>query len=137
MGLYLCVFDDDVELQGVEIGSYLDFDFFRSSITELLEDGKAGSRYPTLILHSDSDGEWTPIESEALKEELTAISARLKLFPAVQFRAVWQQQIGKLLGLKNICLYDSFIDVDGESLVERLLQLCDVAIKSNRPILFQ
>ena len=37
MGLYLCVFDNDDELEGVEVGSYSDFDFFRSTVTELLE----------------------------------------------------------------------------------------------------
>ena len=95
MGLYLCVFDADKELEGVEVGSYSDFDFFRRTITELLEGGNAGSRYPTLVLHADSDGEWTSAECEALKKELASISNGLKQFPAVQFRAEWQQQLGK------------------------------------------
>ena len=41
MGLYLCVFDEDEELEGVEVGSYSDFEFFRSSVTELLEQGSS------------------------------------------------------------------------------------------------
>lgn len=137
MGLYLCVFDDDRELEGVEVGSYSDFDFFRSSITELLEEGRAGEKYPTLILHQDSDGEWTPTECEALNMELARISEGLRQLPAVEFRAEWQKQVARSLGLKPTCLYDSFIDIDGEPLLERLQQLCNVAINSNRPILFQ
>ena len=66
MGLYLCVFDGEDELEGVEVGSYADFDFFRTTVTELLEEGSAGSRFATLIVHSDSDGEWSFSESERL-----------------------------------------------------------------------
>ena len=137
MGLYLCVFDDDRELDGVEVGSYADFQFFRETVTDLPEEGNAGSKYPILILHADSDGMWTQTECKSLKDELENISDDLKLFPAVQFRAEWQQQVGKSLGLRLSCLYDSFIDVDGEPLLERLIRLCDVAIKSEQPILFQ
>lgn len=137
MGLYLCVFDNDDELEGVEAGSYSDFDFFRSTVTELLEDGTAGAKYPTLIVHSDSDGEWSPADCEKLKQELEGITEEFKRLPPVQFRADWQQQIGKSLGLKPLSLYESFIDVDGEPLLERLQRLCDVAVQSNQPILFQ
>lgn len=137
MGLYLCVFDNDDEIEGVEVGSYSDFDFFRSSVTELLEGGVAGSRFPTLIIHSDSDGEWSLSECEALWQELMTIASEFKQLPAIQFRAEWQQQIGKSLGLKPMSLYDSFIDVDGEHLLERLIRLCDVARERTLPILFQ
>jgi hypothetical protein len=137
MGLYLCVFDGDEELEGVEVGSYSDFEFFRSTVTELLEDGKAGSKYPNLILHADSDGEWAPAECKALKKELASISNGLEQFPPVEFRAEWQQQLGKLLGLKRFNLNDCFIDVDGESLLERLDRLCDIAIENEEPIIFQ
>jgi hypothetical protein len=137
MGLYLCVFENSEELDGVEVGSYSDFDFFRSSVTELLESGVSGSKYPTLIIHHDSDGEWSSSECELLKHELTSIANSFKQLPGVQFRAEWQKQVGKLLGLKPTSLYDSFIDVDGEPLIERLLQLCNVAIERKSPILFQ
>ena len=136
MGLYLCVFDDD-ELDGVDVGSYSDFDFFRSSVTDLLEEGVAGSKFPTLIIHSDSDGEWLLSECETLKLELTTIAKELERLPAVQFRAEWQQQVAKTLGLKPASLYESFIDVDGEPLIERLQQLCDLAIERKSSILFQ
>jgi hypothetical protein len=137
MGLYLCVFDGDDELDGLEVGAYSDFEFFRSSVTELLEQGIAGSRYPTLIVHSDSDGEWSPSACEALRRELEDISDRFRQLPAVQFRTDWQQQVGKSLGLKPTCLFESFIDIDGEPLMDRLQRLCDVAIQRQIPILFQ
>ena len=70
MGLYLCVFDGDEELEGVDVGSYADFDFFRGAVAEILEGGNAGTRYPTLMLHSDCDGEWSVEECIDLEKEL-------------------------------------------------------------------
>jgi len=52
MGLYLCVFDGEEELDGVEVGFYADFGTFRNAVVRHLENGKAGSRFPTLIHHS-------------------------------------------------------------------------------------
>jgi len=90
-----------------------------------------------LILHADSDGEWTATECKVLKSELERISAGFKQLPAVGFRVEWQQQVGKSLGLRPSSLHESFIDVDGEPLLERLQQLCDIAIQHGQPILFQ
>lgn len=137
MGLYLCVFDDDDELDGVDVGSYSDFDFFRSSVTELLKDGVAGRSFPTLIIHSDSDGEWPLSECATLKHELTSIANDFRQLPGVQFRAGWQQQVSNLLGWKPRSLHESFIDVDGELLIDGLIRLCDVAIERQVPIHFQ
>lgn len=137
MGLYLCVFDSDEELDGVEVGNYSDFDFLRSSVTDLLEGGVAGSRFPTLILHPDSDGEWSLTECEILRQELMTISSEFQHLPGIQFRADWQKQVGKSLGLKPASLFESFIDVDGELLLERLILLCDLAKNRALPILFQ
>lgn len=137
MGLYLCIFEDGEEVEGVEIGSYADFDFFRNCVTDVLEGGKAGSKFPTLIEHSDCDGEWTPSECLMLREELTNISEAFKQLPAVGFQADWQKQVAKSLGLKPTSLYESFIDVDGEPLLERMLYLCQVSIERQQPILFQ
>jgi hypothetical protein len=137
MSLYLCVFDGDDEVEGVDVGAYSDFDFFRSTVTELLEQGRTGSKYPALILHADSDGEWSSSECQTLKRELADISDQLRQLPSIQFQAEWQQHVGKSLGLKPRCLYESFIDVDGEPLLERMQGLCEVAIQRNLPILFQ
>jgi len=137
MGLYLCIFDGEDELEGVEVGRYSDFAYFRSTVTELLEEGESASRFPTLINHSDCDGEWSPDECVSLKVELSMISAELRQLPARQFASEWQNEVAATFGLEPSSLYDSFIDVDGEPLLERLIQLCDIAIQKQRPILFQ
>lgn len=137
MGLYLCVFDDDDELDGVDVGGYSDFDFFRNRVTERLEGGVAGSRFPTLVMHSDSDGEWSLTECESLRRELMTIASEFQRLPGIQFRAEWQRQVGKSLGLKPASLYESFIDVYGELLLDRLIRLCDLATERAVPILFQ
>lgn len=137
MGLYLCIFDGDDELEGVEVGAYADFESFRSTVTSVLEGGVAGAKYPSLILHSDCCGEWSQTECKVLKQELRSISEAFRQLPPVEFHADWQLQVGKLLGLQPSSLYDSFIDVDGEPLLERLEGLCNVAIQNGQPILLQ
>jgi len=137
VGLYLCVFEEDDELDGVEVGTYADFGFFRECVAKEMEDGRIGSKYPTLMLHSDCDGVWAPSECEKLKAELRDVSERFKQLPPVPFQAEWQKQVASLLGLKPKRLFDSFIDIDGEPLLERLEKLCDVAIENDQPILFQ
>lgn len=137
MGLYLSVFNDDEEIEGVEVGSYSDFDFFRSTVTDLLENGQTGSRFPTLILHSDCDGEWCPEDCKKLVKELAIISNALKDLPAVEFHSGWQKDVAKSVGLKPANLHDCFIDVDGEPLLERMRKLGEIAIENEKAILFQ
>lgn len=138
MGLYLCVFDDDTELEGVEVGSYDDFDFFRQTVTKQLEAASGyGSRFPTLLNHPDSDGEWTLDQCKSLRWELETIATSFQNLPSVPFHSEWQNKVGNLVGLKPASLFESFIDVDGEPLIERLIGLCDIAISRSQPILFQ
>jgi hypothetical protein len=139
MGLYLCVFanDDDEELDGVEVGRYEDFYRLRQTVTELLEEGVQGSRYPTLQLHADSDGEWSPEDARRLSDELLEINARLSSHPASVLPEGWQRDVARTFGLSPKTLADTFFDVDGEPLLERLLGQADVSIKSGRPIAFQ
>jgi Immunity protein 70 len=122
MGLYLCVFEsdnDDVELEGVEVGTYDDFHLFRSTISERLEAGRWGSRFPTLMAHADSEGLWTPVQAAALAKELATIERQLG-------RSGRSQAAGP-----------GFVDVDGAPLVNRLIELAQVAIAAGRPIDFQ
>ena len=137
MGLYLCVFSGEEELEGVEVGSYADFANCRDTICTLLEEARRGSRFPTLMLHADSDGTWTSSEARKLRVELDAISEELRAHPARQYQSGWQRQVARSLGISPQCLADSFFDVDGEPLLGRLLQLCAVAIERDLPILFQ
>jgi len=70
MGLYLCIFDGDEDVDGVEVGAYADYNALRDYIVRDLEAGKVGSRFPTFILHSDCDGEWSVAECQMLQGEL-------------------------------------------------------------------
>jgi hypothetical protein len=137
MGLYLCVFDGDEDVDGVEVGSYADFNALRDYITHELEGGKAGFRFPVLILHSDSDGEWTPSDCEKLRGELVEIATALKARPAIKFVSDWQEGVAKSIALVPQNAFESFIDVDGEFLIERLQSLVEGARKRGLPILFQ
>lgn len=137
MSLYLCVFDEEDELDGIAVGAYSDFGDFRDSVAKVLEGGTAGSRFPILMLHSDCDGEWSVEECPRLGNELETISAEMRRQPPREFFSEWQKITAKKLGLQALTLYDCFIDVDGEPLLERLLGLVKLAQRRNLPILFQ
>jgi hypothetical protein len=138
MGLYLAVFDGDEELEGVEVGSYADFGVFRDTVAETLEGGAIGSRFPTLMLHSDCDGSWSPEEAGRLREELRQIADEFRKLPPLELKSgSWQAEVTKRLGVRATNLYEAFIDVDGEPLIERLAQLTEVSRRSGREILFQ
>jgi hypothetical protein len=137
MGLYLAIFDGDDELDGVEVGSYADFAAFRSTIATHLEDGVAGSRHPTLMLHSDCDGQWSPDEATVLEVELTAITEAFMELPPEPLGEGWKPEVAKSLGLRPASLYDCFFDVDGEPLLDRFMGLAKLSIERNLPILFQ
>lgn len=138
MGLYLCVFDDDEEeLEGVEVGNYADFDVFRTTISNRLEGGVYGSRFHTLMMHSDCDGEWSPDEAHKLSAELKTIARELSAFAPIPLGDGWKKSVARMYGLSPKSLDECFFDVDGESLFDRLQQLCSVSIERGLPILFQ
>jgi Immunity protein 70 len=56
---HLCVFDGDDEIDGVEVGPYADFGGLRDYVVGELEGGQPGTKFPTFVLHSDCDGEWS------------------------------------------------------------------------------
>jgi hypothetical protein len=137
MGLYLCIFDGDEEVDGVEVGPYADFGTFRDCIVRELEGGSAGSKLPTLILHSDCDGEWSPSEAGELEKELISIGNEFRRLPPIPIGSDWKKQVVKNIGLRTNNLYDCFFDVDGEPLLERLIGLAKLSQARNLPILFQ
>jgi hypothetical protein len=137
MSLYLCIFDDDEELDGVDVGAYSDFGNLRDTIANLLEHGNTGSRFPTFMLHADCDGQWDLEQCRKLEGELEVIGAEFKALPPKPFFAQWQKNIAKQVGICPSSLYDCFIDVDGEPLLERLLSLARFAQRRELPILFQ
>lgn len=137
MGLYLCSFDGDEEVDGVEMGSYADFNFFRDAVVASVEKGDRGSRCPTLISHHDSDGEWSPEEAACLVVELDLIETALSELPPVEFNSPWKAKVVSSLGLRPKSLLDCFFDVDGEPLVGRLRGLAEKSVRKHIPILFQ
>ena len=138
MGLYLAVFDGDQEIEGVEVGSYGDFGVFRDAVAEQLERGAAGWRFPTLMLHSDCDGSWSPEEAGHLETELEQIADEFQRLPPIELKpGSWQSDVAKSLGIRPKNLYDSFFDVDGEPLIERLVGLIRLSREHGQEILFQ
>jgi hypothetical protein len=137
MGLYLCIFDEDEEIDGVEVGGYADFNRFRDCIARHLEKEGAGSRFPTLNLHSDCDGEWSPSEAERLEKELVEIGDEFRRRQPIAIEPDWQKHVIRHHDLQIGTLYDCFFDVDGEPLIERLAGLARRSRERRLPILFQ
>ncbi len=137
MGLYLTIFDGDEELDGVEVGSYADFEAFRDCVTAVAENGARGSVCPVLINHSDCDGWWSPEDAAALLKELQIVETRFRSAPPVELNSDWKQEVARTRGLKLKTLCDCFFDVDGESLVARIRGLAQRSIMHNVRILFQ
>jgi hypothetical protein len=137
MGLYLCMFDGEEDVDGVEVGAYADYNALRDYVVSELEAGRAGSRFPTFVLHSDCDGEWSVAECQTVHSEFAEIAGALKQRPAVAFNSDWQKIVAKSIGLDPQNAFESFIDVDGEFLLERLQSLAKNAVERRLPILFQ
>ena len=137
MGLYLCVFDGAEEIDGVEVGPYADYNALREFVVRELESGTVGTRFPTFVRHSDCDGEWSVAECQALRTELAQIAAALKTLPAQPFPSKWQGAVAKSLGTSPHDAFESFLDVDGEFLIDRLRHLVELALQHRLPILFQ
>lgn len=137
MGLYLTIFSDEEELAGLEIGSYSDYAKFIDFLVENVEGGNRGSKCPTLTLHHDSDGEWSSLESVQLLSELKYIKEKLIKLPPYNTGIEWMNLLFKENSMKPNNAYESFLDVDGEYLLERLIDLTCQSIELKLPILFQ
>ena len=141
MGLYLCIFEGEDEeaedIDGVDVGPYAAFGAFRDYLASELENGRPGSRFPVLMLHSDCDGEWSPSECQKLVVELGAISNELQARPPIGFASDWQARIAKELGLVPRNAAEAFIDVNGELLIDRIKALAEKALTLGLPIVFQ
>ncbi len=137
MGLCLHVFgpapgddEDPEEIAECDIGHYSDFGCFRDTIARCL----GVDRFPTLMEHSDCDGEWTLAEIPALENELSEIAAEFKGLPAEEPLNAFEHTAEYRVGARS--LYDCFHNVNGENLFAALLRLCHVAKQHQRPITF-
>ena len=137
MGLYLCVFDGEDEIDGVEVGPYADFGELRDYVVRELEGGKAGTRFPTFIIHSDCDGQWSVEDAAKLLAELETIVSSMKAQKPVPFVSEWQRNAARNVGLVPKSAFESFVDVDGELVLLRIQNLVRVALEHQLPILFQ
>lgn len=137
MGLYLVIFDGRKEIGGVEVGHYSDFAEFRNTVLDRLEPNGRGTRFPALMLHSDSRGQWTPDDCTKLAAELEQIAAGFKELPPIEFAPGWQKNVAKARGIKPRNLYECFFDPAGKPLLERLISLARLGSERQLPILFQ
>jgi len=137
MGLCLYVLDSDPggdgepeEIAECDVGHYSDFGCFRDAIAQHLDSGS----YPILMQHSDCDGEWSLAEIPLLEQELRKIGAAFQMLPPEEPNGAFEHTAECRVGAGS--LYDCFHNVDGENLIEAILELCEVAIEHNRPITF-
>ena len=138
MGLYLCVFDENNEdICGLEVGLYKYFAEFRGLVAQYVDSGKFMSSMSTLLNHLDCDGSWNVRECRQLKAELEEIKQVFMKEPLSPQIAALKQDIFKFYGIKPKNLFECFIDSDCEFLIDRLIELCNLATKKNRPIVFQ
>nr|WP_242595202.1 Imm70 family immunity protein [Corallococcus exiguus] len=133
----LVVYEGDEDLEEVAVGGCSDFNALRDYVTRELEAGKLGSRFPVLIVHSDSDGEWSVPECERLREELAVIAGEMQARPPVAFASEWQRSEASSMGLVPRNAFESFLAVSGGFLVEALQNLVEFALERRAPISFQ
>ena len=131
MSLYLTIFDGDTEVSGWVVGHYSDFGCFRDSIAAHLK----SADYPTLMRHSDCDGEWCVSELRVLRCELQSVGDGFRGLPPEEPKNAFEHTADSRTGARS--LYDCFHNVDGKNLFEALIALCDEGIRLNKPILFQ
>jgi Immunity protein 70 len=139
VGLYLCVFapgDRDEELEGVEVGSCDDFHGFRETIATRLEAGDWGSRFPIFMHRSDSTSTWTAMEAGQLEVELLSVADELSRLSRIELQGS-SKAAAEEFSLVPQSLYECFLDVDGEPLVDRILDVVRASMLSDQPILFQ
>ena len=134
MGLYLCVFDENRDdIRGVEVGLYEYFEAFRSTISQYTNKGlvsRAFKRKSKFSLPSADECVQLKLELQEIKQVFTNEPPNFSIIEL-------KQDIFKFYGIKPENLFECFIDSDCEFLIDRLIDLCDLAIQMNKPIMFQ
>lgn len=138
MGLYLCVFDEqEDDICGVEVGLYKYFAAFRQNVALFVDEKRLTNTMPTLLQHPDCDGSWSVSDCKALINELTEIKEVFQKEPPSKEVYDLKKDVFKFWGITPKNLFECFVDTNCEFLIDRLLELCNCAIKENRPIMFQ
>lgn len=88
------------------------------------------------MTHPDSSGEWPAADCVLLVRELSRIRLELAALPAPPYPAGWQADVARRCGHRPGDHAALFIDVDGEVLLDRLVELARLAVDTGRPISF-
>ena len=140
MALQLAVRQGDQEIEGFELGSFVDFDRFLNHVVQTLEDGNAGSKFPAVSNGPDRDesegDDWSVKYCERLRAELTTLTAAMKAQPPVPFVSGAHKKAAQSKGLTPGNAYESFINAKGEFLLDGLQRLVNAAVDRKLPILF-
>ncbi|MCE9609658.1 MAG: immunity 70 family protein [Chthoniobacter sp.] len=131
MSLYLAIFDGENDVAGWVFGHYSDFGCFRDTIAAKLR----SEDYPTLMTHTDCDGDWSTAQLPNLRSELDSIAAGFRRLPAEDPKQGFEHTAQYRQGARS--LYECFHNVDGENIFEALIALCDEGIRLKQPITFQ
>src|SRR5215208_5543975 len=90
--------DDPEELGECDVGHYSDFACFRDTIASKLD----ARKFPTLMQHSDCDGEWTLAEIPALERELREIGDRFKQLPPEEPKGAFEHTAEYRTGAQSL-----------------------------------
>lgn len=90
-----------------------------------------------LMLHADSDGTWEPAGAQRLESELRTIKAELGLHDPVDIPPGWHREVMAVRGLRPRSLAECYVDVDGEFLLDRLIEVAHLAQERASAIWFQ
>jgi len=131
MSLYLALFNGSSEVTGWVLGHYSDFGVFRDTVARTVD----ASKYPTLMLHSDSDGEWAVAELSTLRNELIELAEQFKRRPPEELAGGFEHSTTQREHATS--LYECFHNVDGANIFEALIALCEKGEQRSLPILFQ
>jgi hypothetical protein len=131
MSLYLAIFDGTREVVGWVLGHYSDFGVFRDTVARTA----GASKYPTLMSHSDSDGEWSVTELNALRIELNDLAREFRRHPPEDLVGGFEHSIEQRASATN--LYECFHNVEGINIFEALIGLCTEGEQRCLPVLFQ
>jgi hypothetical protein len=86
------------EIAECDVGHYSDFGCFRDTIARHL----TARRFPTLMDHSDCDGEWTLVEIPVLERELREIGDAFKKLPPEEPQGAFEHTAEYREGAKSL-----------------------------------
>ncbi|MFG0251629.1 MAG: Imm70 family immunity protein [Phycisphaerales bacterium JB038] len=140
MSLCIALFEDDLvdqEIDGLEWGGCDDFEAFRARVADELLEGDWRRGFPVLLTVVDNSAGWPADHVADLAVELRAIAEAFDALPSeLHDPESWQASVLAQLGREPSSLREFFIDVDGQPVIDRLLELAEQAATLDRPLSF-